>query len=103
MKAKVIETGEIVDVECAGIDELMYVIYKEISSSTSARTFKQHQLDFGYNNPPVDKIDWEQRRYELTKTIMPVMITSYNWANENNLASTCIKFADAVIAKLKEE
>lgn len=102
MKAKVKETGEIIDVEAFGMDGLMYVIFKE-TSSTSARTFKQYQLDFDYNNPPTDKnIDWEQRRFELVKAAMQGILTNpITKTITNNIIDMAISTADAVIAKLK--
>lgn len=61
-------------------------------------------------------IDWEQRRYELTKAAMQGMIansryleTAYNKAGNEKVevefivAFNAARYADAVIAKLKEE
>ena len=59
----------------------------------------------------IDKIiDWEQRRFELVKSVFPIVIQKksidYDLTIEQfaaNVAIVSINYADAVIAKLKEE
>lgn len=109
MKAKVIRTGEIVNVDWYNYDG-MSVIYREIST-TSARTFYETELEFirNPNDPlkPINKIDWEQRRYEFAKSAMQGILTNMTRGSafsdyENKVAIQSIQYADAVIAKLKE-
>ena len=66
MKAKVIETGEIVDV--------ISVIDKPSGRFVSywdGKDYSMFELDFNVNNQTnyetVKPIDWEQRRYEIAK------------------------------------
>ena len=57
-----------------------------------------------------NKIDWEQRRYEIAKTILPKMLdwitasgTINSEAIEDNRATrNAVFFADALIAELKK-
>ena len=48
-------------------------------------------------------IDWEQRRYELVRDILPTIIRVNNNpdSNEDELINIAIKAADKVIEKLK--
>lgn len=84
MKAKVKETGEIVDVEP--------YFYAKINSTDPMI----HKNDIELIKPNAD-IDWEQRRYEIAKNVMcsaegaPKMMADY--------AVSC---ADALIEKLKK-
>lgn len=49
------------------------------------------------------KIDWEQRRFELSKSALQGMLANPITKNINNkLVDTAVLVADAVIAKLKE-
>lgn len=51
------------------------------------------------------KIDWEQRRYEIAKDAMSAIIIggykSY-WDKDEDVARYAVRYADALIAKLKE-
>lgn len=104
MRAKIIETGEMVSVE-PYITDGMTLIYKEVST-TSARTFRATQLDFDFNSKITDvkQIDWELRRFELVKAVLPAAM-SIRWNEQyikvENIVNTAIAYADAVIAKLK--
>lgn len=109
MKAKVIATGEIVNVHlikhytCANLK-----VYAEIEAG---RTWREDEIII-MSEEQQKKIDWEQRRFELIKQMLPQASVFANEAllesgdNSKNAwdASAIIacKFADAVIAKLKE-
>ncbi len=66
MKAKVIKTGEIIDVipqtnpNAVSASDILY--------SSDYRTYKGQELDF--TNIKDKGIDWEQRRYEIAKAAM---------------------------------
>ena len=104
MKAKVKDTGEIVDVKFTthpnpAVDET-YWWCKDKQES-----YHKSELDFMEND-----IDWEQRRYELAKEAMngilasPVLFESYKNNYSFTLAVTrSVKIADMMIKKLKEE
>ena len=96
MKAKVIETGEIVDVRPNG--EIM--IHNRCTKFVTADG--RELLSMELNILPA--IDWEQRRYEIAKDLMAasfaqpmdgVSITSY--------IHNCVQWADALIEELKKE
>lgn len=99
MRAKVIRTGEIVDV----VKSTTYnpdKIYEDINSD---RYWIEDELDFDDLNPT---IDWEQRRFELVKAALQGTMANSNEdiiaMHEYQVAESCIEYADAVIEKLKE-
>ena len=57
-----------------------------------------------------NKIDWEQRRYEIAKTVLPKMLDwltasgtiSQESIEDNRAARNAVFFADALIAELKK-
>ncbi len=104
MKAKVIKTGEIIDVipqtnpNAVSASDILY--------SSDYRTYKGQELDF--TNIKDKGIDWEQRRYEIAKAAMQ-RILSNQWDDVMNnpeeyqyVATSAVKFADALIAELKK-
>ena len=108
MKAKVIATQEVVDV--VGV---CYDTYHCKHSNGDESWLLKMELEFLVGN----HIDWEQRRFELVKAIVPQcakMIEnalfrgakSDDWKCKTAMeitAETAILYADAVIEKLKEE
>lgn len=50
-----------------------------------------------------ENIDWEQRRYELAKDIIKVVIANENGINSEAVAKYSLNCADALIKRLKEE
>lgn len=50
-----------------------------------------------------DVIDWEERRYELVKSILPAVITSYHkdWTDDQ-ITHQSIVLADEVIKQLRK-
>ena len=48
-------------------------------------------------------IDWEQRRYEIAKTVLPHFRDGSNvWLSAEETAKCAVHYADAFIAKLRE-
>lgn len=47
-----------------------------------------------------DVIDWEERRYELVKTIAPTFIR--NGQSPRDVANSAVEYADAIIEKLRK-
>ena len=95
MKAKVIETGEIVDVHPNGEKTVQHRCTKFVTAD--GRELLDMELDF------LPTIDWEQRRYEIAKDVMAasfaqpmagVSIASY--------VHNCVQWADALIEELKK-
>ena len=98
MKAKVIRTGEIVDVEF--IKQQQYICNINVYKASDGREFDNSDLEFKTD------IDWEQRRFELIKAAVQGL-SSVNdehggWLVEE-IRDISINIADAVITKLKEE
>lgn len=113
MKAKVIATGEIVNVGYELFDyDRGTNVYKEINvkkDPDELKYFDEKQLFFIQQ----EFIDWENRRFELVKAMLPQAAV---FANDSLIetgndktdvfdaaAVVAIKFADAVIARLKGE
>ena len=105
MKARIKETGEIVEIKDLYDDGTALVNYKY---------FKVSELDFFS-----ETIDWEQRRYELAKAAMQGILsdnTVFSYACSEadykkgeihtipkGIAQFAIACADALINELKEE
>ena len=53
------------------------------------------------DNNNVKEIDWEQRRYEIAKSVLPTLIPSHDWSYEQ-MPVMAIKFADTLIEELKK-
>lgn len=74
MKARVIKTGEIIDV----VSEFNpnAISASDILYSSNFRTYKGWELDF--TNIRDEDIDWEQRRYEIAKTAIQGLLSNQN-------------------------
>ena len=110
MKAKVIETGEIVDV--VSITDRQYGCLISYWDGKKGKEYSRFELDFSIdtqmkgvqmNEETVKPIDWEQRRYEIAKD---VMAASFNQPMDGvSIASyvhNCVQWADALIEELKK-
>lgn len=102
MKAKVKDTGEIVDVKFAvhpnpKVDET-YWWCKDKEES-----YHKRELEFVEST-----VDWEQRRYELAKEAMngylaaPVIDGVNPIISDEDIANYSVSLADELIRKLKE-
>ena len=93
MKARVKSTGVLVDVtpkvniNAQHSGDNLYVCDNMV--------FRECELDFS-------AIDWEQRRYELTKDIIKIVIANDNGVNSEAVAKYSLNCADALIKRLKE-
>ena len=63
--------------------------------------FRECELDF--LNLGNSAIDWGQRRYELAKDIIKIVIANDNGVNSEAVAKYSLNCADALIKRLKEE
>lgn len=103
MKAKIKETGEIVDVEPH--------FYAKINSADSMI----HKNDIELIEPNAD-IDYEQRRYEIAKAMLPVIYLDdgqaeraddsdlgFEYKSDRHCAKEAVDFADALIEELKKK
>lgn len=94
MKARIKATGEIVEVED---------LYDDGTALVKGRYFKVSELDFFDN---FETIDWEQRRYEIAKSMMAAFLSNscsnvYMNTYENQ-AQEAVKYADMLIDELKK-
>lgn len=96
MKARVKETGEIIDVEC--------LFYAKIGSTDPI--IHSNSLEILKDD---ETIDWEQRRYELVKVITQGLLCApvAEGVDSNpaidDFAYIVVRNADAIIKKLKGE
>lgn len=95
MKAKVKNTGEIVDVHPNG-EKIIHLRCANFVTG-DGRELLDMELDF------LPTIDWEQRRYEIARDIM---ISSINQpmtgASIVSYIHICVQWADALIEELKK-
>lgn len=94
MKATIKATGEIVEIKDLYDDGTALVGTALVGNMY----IKVSELNFFSEN-----IDWEQRRYELAKDIIKVVIANDNGANSEAVAKYSLNCADALIKRLKEE
>ena len=95
MKAKVIETGEIVDVRPNGEKTVQHRCTKFVTADD------RELLSIELNILPA--IDWEQRRYEIAKDIMATSFYQpMEGASIAPYVHNCVQWADALIEELKK-
>lgn len=88
MKARVKSTGEIVEIKD---------LYDDGTALVGNMYIKVSELNFFSEN-----IDWEQRRYELAKDIIKIVIANDYGVNSDVVAKYSLNCADALIKRLKE-
>ena len=80
------------------------------SNKSEEDNIKEYRLE--WNKEFVDGVDWEQRRYEIAKSVLPSVITK--WVNiimssytytytKDNVIDDTMTFTDMLIEKLKEK
>lgn len=95
MKARVKSTGVLVDVTPQlNINSQHSRDYLYVCDNMY---IKVSELNFFSEN-----IDWEQRRYELAKDIIKIVIANDNGVNSEAVAKYSLNCADALIKRLKE-
>lgn len=98
MKARVKSTGVLVDVtpqlniNSQHNNDYLYVCDNMV--------YRECELDFLNVGNLV--IDWEQRRYELAKDIIKIVIANDYGVNSDVVAKYSLNCADALIKRLKE-
>lgn len=94
MKAKVIETGEIVDVRPNGEKTVQHRCTKFVTADG------RELLSIELNILPA--IDWEQRRYEIARDLMAVSFNQYvKSMSAKDFTDICLEWVDALIEELK--
>lgn len=88
MKARVKLTGETVNIKD---------LYDDGTALAGNMYIKVSELNFFSEN-----IDWEQRRYELAKDIIKIVIANDYGVNSDVVAKYSLNCADALIKRLKE-
>lgn len=88
MKARVKSTGEIVEIKD---------LYDDGTALVGNMYIKVSELNFFSEN-----IDWEQRRYELAKDIIKIVIANDYGVNSDVVAKYSLNCADALIKSSQE-
>ena len=88
MKARIKSTGEIVEIKD---------LYDDGTALVGNMYIKVSELNFFSEN-----IDWVQRRYELAKDIIKIVIANDYGVNSDVVAKYSLNCADALIKRLKE-
>lgn len=108
MKAKIRKTGEVVDVITysghtyrSDIDVVSYID----SKGNECVDMKMNRF-WDFEDAEESLIDWEQRRYEISKDVLSAFLSNSNEmifeGNPEDHAKDAIIFADALINKLRE-
>lgn len=98
MKAKVKDTGEIVEVKFSthpnpAIDETYWWC------NDKQESYHKSELNFMGST-----IDWEQRRYEIAKDVMAASFTQpMDGVSIASYVHNCVQWADALIEELKRK
>lgn len=96
MKAKVIETGEIVDVRPNGERTVQHRCTKYVTED--GREILGVELNI------LPAIDWEQRRYEIAKDVMAALLNQpSDGVSIASYIHNCVQWADALIEELKKK
>lgn len=119
MKAKVIETGEIIEVEHIGYSRALHD--SMFCNKNNRQEYFGHELEIIDNNTPQKEINWEQRRFKLANSAMQGLLINPKFLEicdagiqvakklgkeieaTDFYAEMAISYADAIISKLKEE
>ena len=112
MKKRIRKTGEIVDVisynkytNTARNSELDWVSYID---SKGMEHEHEKGLNIYWDFEDVEEvlstdIDWEQRRYEISKNVLPCFRDGSNvWLSAEETAKCAVYYADVLIAELKK-
>ena len=95
MKAKVKNTGEIVDVHPNG-EKIIHLRCTNFATG-DGRELLDMELDF------LPTIDWEQRRYEIARDVMVASFDQpMSGASVASHVHNCVLWADALIEELKK-
>ena len=93
MKARIKSTGVLVDVTPQlNINSQHSIDYLYVCDNM---VYRECELDFS-------AIDWGQRRYELAKDIIKIVIANDYGVNSDVVAKYSLNCADALIKRLKE-
>ena len=111
MKRKIRRTGEIIDVITFS-GSTIRSDYDKIQFYDSNGSVINESLNYYLDTLPVDDknkdVDWEQRRYEMAKTMLPITSVSGRGPHGELILEACDKaaelaviYADALIKELK--
>lgn len=110
MKAKIIKTGEIVDVMsfkssegCPEKDGVCYVDSEGLEHTQKLNALRDLEV---IDNTEDKAVDWEQRRYEIAKEMIAAFLSNSSReiyeGDFKTQAEYAVVFADALIAELKK-
>lgn len=116
MKARIKETGEVIDFKGGSIE---HGICTWIGSDNmiNQRPMPPGGIEILEKNSDFNSIDWEQRRYEIAKETVTAIMSNEDFYHQvlcegaehgqrqiqTNIARAAVIFADALIEELKTE
>ena len=105
MKAKVKATGQIIELNDEKLSLLDYA--RGIYRDTEGNKFHRKELEF-IKNKDGQPIDWEQRRYEIAKSVLQGFCANSEpsiaqGTTFQQIAGWSIELADILIAELKKD
>lgn len=103
MKAKVIKTGEIIDIT---IYKARFGGPEGYWDSKNKKEYLKSELDFNIDTQmSKETIDWEQRRYEIAKdAIAGILVKTVNPdLNTISICKLAVTLADTLIKELKKK
>lgn len=100
MKAKIKETGEIVNIE-----NYTRIVLSKRGNYGDPLELPLEEVEIIQNN--VDSIDWEERRYEIAKDVTCVMLKikseSYYNMSDDTIIENVMTLTDELIKQLKNK
>lgn len=106
MKAKIIETGQLIEVEAAYTPGDRKATGGYFKKGNPRQTYSKFELEFDIHNlRDKRQINWEQRRFELVKGIITGSMADpgVNSCSDQKIIDGAIEFADMIIEKLKHK
>ena len=103
MKARVKKTGELLK-----IAEYAKIAMDNCDSFGNPLEYSPEEIELIDDTVSQSEIDWEQRRYEIAKAAMQGQLSNQygdvcvSGGEFKEVAKNAVRFADALIAKLKE-
>lgn len=111
MKAKVKATGRIIDID----DNYSIIEYLRHIYTDKSTLNKYHENELEFIQEHIEDIDWETRRYEIAKAMLPVIYLDdgqaeraddsdmgFEYKSDRHCAKEAVDFADALIEELKK-
>lgn len=101
MKAKIIKTGEIVQIVSNKFEMGCVTVLHENNKFSDIHSFEVEMIDDWEKK----EIDWEQRRYEIAKDVLAGLVSAHQSGLTDAVYDSleAIEYADELIKQLKSK